>query len=98
VRRVHTYKKDCFTVDQIRLIFFSDHNAIESAEDDPTFTELCDDVSRKLGVTDDWHLRLVLSLAFEATPTALYPRSPAESLLQRFTSEPIMRRGSRRSR
>jgi hypothetical protein len=81
VRRVDTYKKDCFTVDQIRLIFFSDHNAIEFTEDDPAFTELCDAVSRKLGVPDDWRLRLVLSPAFEATPTTLYPRSPTESLL-----------------
>jgi hypothetical protein len=63
------------------LSFFSDHNAIEFTEDDPAFTELCDAVSRKLGVPDDWHLRLVLSPAFEATPTTLYPRSPAEPLL-----------------
>jgi hypothetical protein len=73
--RVHAYKKDCFAVDQIRLIFLSDQHGIEFTEDDFAFSDLCAVVNEKLGIADDWHLRLVTAPAFQTTFTNVYPPS-----------------------
>jgi hypothetical protein len=79
VRRVYAYKKDCLTVDQLRLIFLTDEDGIEVTEDDPAFAELRALLNEKLGVSDDWYLRLVTAPAYETTFTPVYPVSPANA-------------------
>lgn len=73
VRRVYAYKKDCFTVDQVRLIFMSEQDGIEFTEDDSGFLELCALLNDKLGVPDGWHGRLITAPAFQTTFTIVYP-------------------------
>lgn len=80
VRRVYAYKKDCFAVDQIRLIIMGDQDAIEFTEDDQGFASLCDVLNKRLGVSDDWHTRLVTSPAFEMTFIAVYPADGSDGL------------------
>jgi len=79
VRRVYAYKKDCITFDEIRLVFLSDQHGIEFTEDDPAFSDLCNVLSEKLGISQDWHSRLITSPAFETTFTTLYPATSAGS-------------------
>jgi hypothetical protein len=76
VRRVYAYKKDCLTVDQIRLIVLTDQDGIEFTEDDRAFADLCALLNKRLGISDDWHLRLVTAPAFETTFTPVYPVGP----------------------
>ena len=75
VRQVYAYKKDCITFDDIRLVFLSDQHGIEFSEDDPTFSDLCNVLKEKLGISDDWHSDLITAPAFETTFTTLYPLS-----------------------
>jgi hypothetical protein len=47
--RVHGYKRDCFTVDQIRLVFtFDGGSAIEITEDDEGYKELLLELPKRL--------------------------------------------------
>jgi hypothetical protein len=73
VRRVHAYKRDCLAVDQIRLIFLSDDLGIEFTEDDAGFSELRSMMSEKLGIREDWLLRLIQAPAFETALMTIYP-------------------------
>jgi hypothetical protein len=83
VRRVYAYKKDCLTVDQLRLMIMGDQDAIEFTEDDYGFDHLCALLSERLGVSDGWHTRLVTSLAFETTLTSVYPGPAANEVIAR---------------
>ena len=73
VRHVSAYKKDCYNVDQVRLLILSQDQGIEFTEDDPDFAGLCAFLSRKLGISDDWRLAVLLSPAFDETPTQVFP-------------------------
>jgi hypothetical protein len=72
------YKRDCFTVDQIRLVLGNDELRlwIEVAEDDPCYKELLSELpSRLLGFpsVDSWW-ETVAFPAFETKWTKLYAR------------------------
>lgn len=77
VRQVHAYKKDCFTVDQIRLIFSATEHLIEFTEDGPAFSELCTTMEQKLQISPEWRLHLYLAPAFEPTLTCVYGKDSA---------------------
>ena len=80
VRRVYAYKKDCFSVDQLRLIFMSDQDVVEFTEDDSGFPHLCALLNERLSVSAEWQIRLLASPAFETTFTAVYPTSDSDCL------------------
>src|SRR6266478_5230561 len=51
------YKKDCFTVDQIRLEIRSKEQSIACTEDDQDLTELTSAIATYLpDITPDWYL------------------------------------------
>lgn len=79
VRQVHSYKKDCFAFDQVRLLFVKDHTWIEFSEDDPDFTSLCTVISEKLGIPVDWYVNVIATAAFDTTFTTLYDAASISS-------------------
>jgi hypothetical protein len=72
ITAIYAYKKDCLTVDQIRIIFASEQWNIEFTEDDKDFDALRMYIDRHLRVLPDWHQLLVLSPAFATTWTVVY--------------------------
>jgi hypothetical protein len=78
VEAIYAYKKDCFSVDQIRIILVSDKWRIEFTEDDKDFCGLRMCISSHLKVRPDWHELLARSPAFETTWTVLYPYQSAD--------------------
>lgn len=79
VRQVHSYKKDCLTFDQVRLLVLSDQTGIEFSEDDPYFTGLCTFISEKLGIPGDWYTDLIATAPFDTAFITLYNTSPAST-------------------
>jgi hypothetical protein len=55
------------------LIFLSDDLGIEFTEDDAGFSELRSMMSEKLGIREDWLLRLIQAPAFETALMTIYP-------------------------
>ena len=88
ITSVYAYKRDCVTVDQIRLVLGDDHQQswMEVTEDDIGFKVLIVELARRLpdfpGVYDWWDK--VASPAFETNWTQLYGRI-AEPNQSRFT-------------
>lgn len=72
VSGIFAYKKDCFAVDQIRLIITSKDWQIEFTEDDPTFDKLRDHINNIFTIASDWHTELVVSPAFELMWAVVY--------------------------
>jgi len=69
------YKKDCFAIDDIRLVFSDGAIQIEVSESAQNFEEMSGTLAAKLSlVVPDWYQRLMTSPAFEATPTTVYRR------------------------
>jgi hypothetical protein len=68
------YKKDCFTVDQVRLEIRSKEHNVLCTEDDQNLTELTSAIATYLpNIKPDWYLVVALSPAFEPTFTRIYP-------------------------
>jgi hypothetical protein len=68
------YKKDCFTVDQIRLEISSKEQNIVCTEDDQDLTELTSAIAIYLpDIKPDWYSVVASAPAFEATFTRVYP-------------------------
>ena len=78
VEAIYAYKKDCLSVDQIRIILVSGKWQIEFTEDDKDFRGLWMCISSQLKVLPGWHELLVRSQAFETTWTLLYPYQSAD--------------------
>jgi hypothetical protein len=75
VRKVWAYKKDCFTVDQIRVVFVGfDGMAYEITEDDENLSELKAHLSNHIPLPNDWYAKLALSSAFDSTIRNLFER------------------------
>jgi hypothetical protein len=68
------YKKDCFTVDQIRLEIRSKEQNIVCTEDDQNLTELTSAIATYLpDIKPDWYPVVASAPAFEPTITRVYP-------------------------
>jgi hypothetical protein len=68
------YKKDCFTVDQIRLEIRSKEQNIVCAEDDQDLAGLTSAIATYLpDIKPDWYPVIASSPAFEPTFTRIYP-------------------------
>ena len=78
VEAIYAYKKDCLTVDQIRIILVSEKWQIEFTEEDKDFDGLQRCISKHLKVLPDWYKLLARSSAFETTWTVLYPCQSAD--------------------
>ncbi|MBB5055374.1 hypothetical protein HDF16_000043 [Granulicella aggregans] len=67
------YKKDCFTVDDIRLVFSDGKSQIELSESAQSIPEANVVLAANVSLAvPDWYERLMVSPAFEATPTIVY--------------------------
>jgi hypothetical protein len=63
------YKKDCFTVNDIRLVFSDGKSQIELSESAQSFPEANVVLAANVSLAvPDWYERLMVSPAFEATP------------------------------
>ena len=80
MRRIYAYKKDCLTVDQLRLVIMGDQDAIEFTEDNQGFPSLCDVLNERLGISDDCHTRLATSPAFKTALISVYPTAGSDGL------------------
>jgi hypothetical protein len=75
VTAIYAYKKDCLTVDQIRMIIASKDLNIEFIEGDTDFDGLKKFIAIRLTVRRNWYEMLILSPAFETTWTVVYPEN-----------------------
>ena len=74
INAVFAYKRDCFSVDQIRLILGDERNWVEVTEDDIGFKVLIRELPRRIPgfpSVDDWWDR-VAQPPFETQWTELY--------------------------
>jgi len=81
IAAVYAYKRDCFTMDQIRLIIGNDELEIwiEIAEDDAGYADLVSYLPRHLPgcpSVESW-LQSVALPSFETQWTKIYRREPA---------------------
>jgi hypothetical protein len=76
VRRVHAYKRDLLTTDEIRLLLELEPpgGLLELSEEWPGFEDLFGGMERALGVSPAWYPEIMLP-AFAPTPRTLYPRA-----------------------
>jgi hypothetical protein len=78
IAAVHAYKRDCFSVDQIRVALSdrSDRVRIDISEDDGGYQVLVEELPRRLAGClrlDEWYQRVALP-PFETQMTELYRR------------------------
>lgn len=78
VRRVHAYKRDLFTVDEICVAFESDDLAgvLEVSEEWPGFADLFGPMESELGVSPGWYME-IMSPPFETMHRVLFERAEA---------------------
>jgi hypothetical protein len=74
VTAVFAYKKDCFAVDQIRVVIAGKWGNVEFTEDDPDFDALRALLYAKLGISPDRYQDQVVSPPFETNWTNLFQR------------------------
>jgi len=76
VTEIYGYKKDCFSVDQLRIEILAPGKNILCVEDEQSFAEAEKLIALHLPDSlPDWHQKLVSSPAFELTWTQIYPVS-----------------------
>lgn len=72
IESVFAYKKDCLTVDQIRVVIVGGGWQVEFTEDEKDFDGLRLILDKKLHVLPGWYESLVAAPAFELTWTHIY--------------------------
>jgi len=72
VTKVSVYKKNCYAVDQIRVVIAGKWGIVEVTEDDPDFDVLQTLLCTKLKVCSEWYQDMAASPAFETNWTVIY--------------------------
>lgn len=74
VERVFVYKKDCYTVDQMRVVVAGQGVMLEFCEKDEDFTAFCACVTRQLALEKDLYLLLLAVPTFDQTLVEVYAK------------------------
>jgi hypothetical protein len=72
ITAIYAYKRDCFTMDQIRLVISNGELNIELTEDGANLEALNMYFERHLRVRPDWYQELITSSAFKTNFTVVY--------------------------